>query len=424
MKRLLLLSLLPIALGAAAQTMDHSAMPGMVMPGDQQKPTKKTAKKPAPAANKSGAGKSVSPSKPHGAVMEHSAMPGMTMPAGPQSGGPSSMPGMKMTPAQPPSNHSTMPGMNKAAPGAHDHSSMPGMTMPSAQPSQKQPSMPGMAMPSGKPPMPDHAFMPGMNMSNTPGHNMASMGSIDVPHSPPPPPPGDRAANRFFAPAVMADARAQLQREHGGESVSMVMLNLAEYQVKDGADGFRWDGQAWYGGDIHRFVLKSEGEATGGEGVESAELQALYSRAIGVYTDAQFGLRQDFEPHNRTYATIGVQSLLPYWFDIEASLYLSNKGEFLGRFEGTYDLLLTNYLILQPRAELNFAAQNTLETRTGSGLSDAELGLRLRYEITREFAPYIGVSWDRQFGQTANYSRALGKSTEATSIVFGIRTFF
>jgi len=86
--------------------------------------------------------------------------------------------------------------------------------------------------------------------------------------------------------------------------------------------------------------------------------------------------------------------------------------------------LLTNYLILQPRAELNFAAQNTPETRTGSGLSNAELGLRLRYEVTREFAPYIGVSWDRQVGQTANYSRALGKSIEATSIVFGIRAFF
>jgi copper resistance protein B len=137
----------------------------------------------------------------------------------------------------------------------------------------------------------------------------------------------------------------------------------------------------------------------------------------------QFGLRQDFEPHNRTYATAGFQSLLPYWFDVEGALFLSNKGELLGRLEGTYDLLLTNTLILQPRAELNFAAQNTAVTRTGSGLSNAELGLRLRYEITREFAPYIGVSWDRQVGQTANYSRALGKNIEAKSIVIGIRTF-
>ncbi|OJU09101.1 MAG: hypothetical protein BGN85_09775 [Alphaproteobacteria bacterium 64-11] len=116
--------------------------------------------------------------------------------------------------------------------------------------------------------------------------------------------------------------------------------------------------------------------------------------------------------------------MLPYWFDVEGALFLSTKGELLGRLEGTYDLLLTNRLILQPRAELNFAAQNTVETRTGSGLSNAELGLRLRYEITREFAPYIGVSWDRQVGQTANYSRALGRDTGATSFVFGVRTFF
>ena len=117
MKRLLLLGLLPVALGATAQTMDHSKMPGMVMPGDQQKPTKKTAKKPAPVA-KSAAGKSASPSKPSGAVMDHSAMPGMTMPADPQSQGHSSMPGMKMKPAQPSANHSAIPGMNKPASNA------------------------------------------------------------------------------------------------------------------------------------------------------------------------------------------------------------------------------------------------------------------------------------------------------------------
>jgi copper resistance protein B len=266
--------------------------------------------------------------------------------------------------------------------------------------------------------------MPGMNMNGSSSHDMAAMGATDIPHGPPPPPPQDRAADRFYPPAAMSTASAQLKNEHGGEAVSKVMVSLAEYQVRDGSDGYRWEGQAWYGGDLNRFVLKSEGEGTRREGVESAELQGLYSRAIGVYTDAQIGIRQDFEPHNRSYATIGVQSMLPYWFDVEGALFLSNKGELLGRLEGTYDLLLTNYLILQPRAELNFAAQNTLETRTGSGLSNAELGLRLRYEISREFAPYIGVSWDRKVGQTANYSRALGKGVEATSVVFGIRTFF
>jgi len=437
MKRLLLLGLIPVALSAAAQTMDHSSMPGMVMPGDSQKPAKKVTKKPAPAMKKAPAGKPESGGKAapmapmdhssmkgmkmpaaHSAAQGHSAMPGMDMPSG------QSMPGMNM-PSQPAQNRSAMPGMAMpAGQSPMDHSSMPGMKMPAAgSPSQDRSGMPGMSMPPGQS-MPEHSSMPGMNMTGAPGHDMAAMGATEIPHGPPPPPPQDRAADRFYAPAAMAEARGLLQGEHGGEKVSKVLVNLAEYQVRDGADGYRWDGQAWYGGDINRFVLQSEGEGTRGEGVERAELQALYSRAIGVYTDAQVGIRQELEPHSRTYATLGVQSLLPYWFDVQASVYLSNKGEFLGRVESIYDLMLTNYWVLQPRAELNFAAQDTAQTRIGSGLSNAELGLRLRYEITREFAPYIGISWDRQFGQTANYSRALGKGIEAKSVVFGIRTFF
>jgi copper resistance protein B len=398
MKRLLLLGLIPVALTAAAQTMDHSSMPGMVMPGDPPKTAKKTAKRPPPVADKGNAGTTKPSSKAMGATqMDHSSMPGMAM-----------------------------PGMTMPAPKSRsqDHSSMPSMNMPAAKaPSQDHSSMPGMTMPASQSGSQDHSPMPGMNM-NMPAHDMASMGQVEIPHGPPPPPPGDHAADHFFSPISMADARAELQSEHGGAVVSKVMVNLAEYQVRNGADGYRWEGQAWYGGDLNRFVLTSEGEGTRGEGVETAELQALYSRAVGVYTDAQFGLRQDFEPHNRTYVTAGFQSLLPYWFDVTGALFLSTKGELLGRFEGTYDFLLTNTLILQPRAELNFAAQDTAVTRTGSGLSNAELGLRLRYEITREFAPYIGLSWDRQFGQTANYSRAVGKGVEAKSIVIGIRTFF
>lgn len=262
----------------------------------------------------------------------------------------------------------------------------------------------------------DHSAMPGMDMGPT--------AQPDIPKSPPPPPPADRAADRFFPRAEMDQAVAQLRREHGAVITSKVMTNLAEFQARKGADGYRWDGQAWFGGDINRFVLKSEGEGTRGEGIEAAEVQALYSRAVGVYTDVQIGVRQDFEPHNRTYATVGFESLFPYWFDIEGAAFLSNKGELLGRIEGTYDLRLTNRLILQPRAEFNLAAQDTLETRTGSGLSNAELGLRLRYEIRREFAPYIGVSWDRKFGKTADYARAFGEDVKATSFVVGVRAFF
>jgi len=328
-----------------------------------------------------------------------------------------------------------------AAPAAAqtmDHSMMPGMAMPAAKaPAKPKPAENAVPKPLRKPAADPHA---GHDMSamapaaaatpNPPaadphaGHDMSAMAPPEIPKSPPPPSPTDHAADRFFSPVAMAAARAQLTREHGAMPLSTVMVNLAEYQARSGADGYRWEGQAWFGGDINRLVVKTEGEGARREGVESAEVQALYSRAVGVYTDLQAGMRQDVEPYGRTYATVGFESLLPYWFDVEGAAFLSTKGDVLARLEGTYDLRLTNRLILQPRAELNFAAQNMPETRTGSGLSNAELGLRLRYEIRREFAPYIGVSWDRKAGKTADYARARGEDIEATSVVVGIRAFF
>jgi copper resistance protein B len=121
---------------------------------------------------------------------------------------------------------------------------------------------------------------------------------------------------------------------------------------------------------------------------------------------------------------VGFETLLPYWIDVEGAVFVSAKGDVLGRVEGTYDLRLTDRLILQPRAEFNLAAQDSPETRTGSGLSSAELGLRLRYEVQREFAPYVGVSYDRRFGQTADYARSRGEDVKGASVVFGVRAFF
>lgn len=377
MNRLALITLVPVAMAGsvAAQTMDHSSMSGMAMPATPAKPTK-----PAKAA------KPVKkPAAPHAA---HDQAPAPAAAADPHAG-------------------HTMP----AASAPMDHGSTPGMTMP-ADPA----AMPGM----------DHGSMPGMKMDGG-ASSEPLLSESEAPKTAPPPTPTDHVADRFFSPDAMAAARAQLRREHGGGAVpySKVMADLFEYQARSGgADGYRWEGEAWFGGDIHRLVLKSEGEATRGEGVESAEVQALYSRAVGVYTDVQVGVRQDFEPGRRTYATVGFETLFPYWFSVEGAAFLSNKGELLGRVEGTYDLRLTNRVILQPRAELNFAAQDSRETQTGSGLSNAELGLRLRYEVRREFAPYVGISWDRQFGRTADFARARGADTEATSVVFGIRAFF
>lgn len=242
--------------------------------------------------------------------------------------------------------------------------------------------------------------------------------------TPPPPPPTDHAAERFFSPEAMARSRRNLALEHGGARVSKVMADLFEYQGGAGGDGFRWSVEGWYGGDTHRLVVKSEGEG-GDSGVEEAEVQALYSRPIGRYTDLQLGLRHDIEPGPlRTYATVGFETLLPYWFEAEGALFLSEDGDVLGRLEGSYDLRLTQKLILQPRVEVEFAAQDVPELQVGSGATSAEVGLRLRYEVRREFAPYVGVNYDRALGDTAGLSRAAGEDVSSTSVVVGIRAWF
>lgn len=245
----------------------------------------------------------------------------------------------------------------------------------------------------------------------------------EVGDQPAPPVPDDFAADRLFDPAAMARARAQLRMEHGGSILSRAMINLGEYQVRDGESAYRWEGEAWIGGDVNRFVVKTEGE--GADALEAAEAQALYSRAVSPFFDLQAGLRQDIQSGpKRTYVTVGFEGIAPYWFETSGALFLSSKGELLGRLEGTYDLRLTQRWILQPRGEINFSGQDISELELGSGVSNIELGLRLRYEIKREFAPYIGVSFDRKVGGTADYARAAGRDVESAGFVVGVRAWF
>ncbi|MBY0511335.1 MAG: copper resistance protein B, partial [Rhodospirillaceae bacterium] len=147
--------------------------------------------------------------------------------------------------------------------------------------------------------------------------------------------------------------------------------------------------------------------------------------AIGPYFNLQAGLRHDFRPDpSRTYATAGIEGLAPYWFEAEGALFLSNKGELMARGNVYYDLRVTQRLILQPNVEVNLAAQNSREIGVGSGLSDIDLGLRLRYEVRREFAPYVGISYTRKIGNTADFARVAGEKVGGTSVVVGIRTWF
>lgn len=258
--------------------------------------------------------------------------------------------------------------------------------------------------------------MTGMEMTGT---------ALPAGNAPPPAPPTDHYAARLFPAGEIERAHHKMARESGGQTFAQIMFNLAEVQVRNGRDGYRWDGQAWFGADLDRLVVKTEGEGVFREGIESAEVQALYSRAIDPYFNVQVGVRHDFQPApSRTYATIGIEGLAPYWFEVSGALFLSNKGDILGRLEGYYDQRITQRLILQPRVELNFAAQNVPENRIGVGLSDAELGLRLRYEISRQFAPYVGVSYAAKTGQTAGYARAAGKKATSGSLVAGVHFWF
>jgi copper resistance protein B len=259
----------------------------------------------------------------------------------------------------------------------------------------------------------DMGAMPGMQTPAAPA----------PPQTAGPPPAEDHAADRYYDPAAMARARDVLAMEHGGMSVSKLTLNFAEFQAGHGG-GWRWNAEGWQGGDLNRLVIRSEGDGAREGGLDAAEVQALWSRAVSPYADLQLGLRQDVATAARTYATAGIETLLPYWIQAEGALFLSQKGELLARAEAAYDLRLTQRLVLQPRAELNFAARDTAETRTGRGLSTAELALRLRYEIRRDLAPYIGLAWDRSVGRTADFVRAAGEQPDRAGFIVGLSAWF
>lgn len=240
----------------------------------------------------------------------------------------------------------------------------------------------------------------------------------------PPPVPDDHAADRIFGASDMARARAQLRAEHGAMRYSKVLIDTLELRPGRGANVFAWEAEASFGGDINRLMLKTEGEATS-DRTEHAEAQILYSRAIDPYFNLQAGVRQDFEPRpRRTYAVLGIEGLSPYWIEMEAAAFLSDRGEVSARLKGSMDFRVTQKLILQPSLEADLSAEDVPERGIGSGLTSAEIGLRLRYEIKPEFAPYVGVLHSRSFGETADLARAEGEDVRDTRVVVGVRAWF
>jgi copper resistance protein B len=238
-------------------------------------------------------------------------------------------------------------------------------------------------------------------------------------------PPLWSQADQYYDAEEMAKAREDVLAEGGAQRTYAILFNQLEAQLADGDDSLYWNGQAWYGGDINKVWFKTEGSASlNGAGVDDAEVQALYSRAVAPYWDVQAGLRYDLEPDGLAHGVVAVQGLAPYWFEVDASAFLSEKGDLTARLEAEYELRLTQRLILQPRVEANIAAQAIAERQIGAGLTNLDAGLRLRYEIKREFAPYVGVEWQGSFGGTKDLIKAAGGDGDQTVFVAGVRTWF
>lgn len=235
---------------------------------------------------------------------------------------------------------------------------------------------------------------------------------------------GDWAADALHDPKAMAEARAALFRATRDSRASLVRLDQLEWRMGKAKDGLAWQGRAWTGGDLDRFLLRSEGAMEGGT-VEHGEVRALWSHAIGPYANLETGIRQDFgHGPSRTHATIGVDAMLPYWIEVEGAVFLSHKGDLTARVELTHDMRLTNRLILQPRVEADLSAQDVPALGMGSGITEMSGGLRLRYAIQPRLAPYVGVHRERKLGDTAKFARAAGEGTAATSFVAGVFFFF
>ncbi len=380
------LAVLPVR--APAQEVDHSKMhmpkpPAKAAPAKKKPAVKKAATKPA--------------AKPAPA-MDHSQhqMPMPATPAKKPVAKPLPKPVKKKTPAAktPTAKPAGNPSSQPAQPT--DHSAM-GHDMDASPETPAQPM--------------DHSAM-GHEMSAMPGMSMAPTEPITP------------------IPVVTDADRAAAVRPAAGHSVhdnsiqNYTLIDRLEVWDADRGTGMQWEVQTWIGTDLNRLWLRSEGERIDG-GTESADLEVLYGRSVAAWWDVVVGVRHDFKPGaSQDFLAVGVMGLAPYKFEVEATAYLGESGQTAARFEVEYETLLTNRLILQPLVEVNFHGKDDPLRGIGSGLGTVEAGLRLRYEFTRQFAPYIGIVRERAFGGTADFRRAEGEDIDDTRFVAGLRIWF
>ncbi|MFM8534814.1 MAG: copper resistance protein B [Acidimicrobiia bacterium] len=218
--------------------------------------------------------------------------------------------------------------------------------------------------------------------------------------------------------------------DHGGHAVHdrainfQVLFDQLEWQVVHGEQGQRWDSRSWIGGDVNRIWFRTEGDSVDGE-IEAAEAQLLYGRSINRFWDVVAGVRFDARPTpSHTWLAVGVQGLAPQFIDVLATLYIGQNAHLGARLEFEHDLHVTQRIVLQPLVELSLSGSEDADRGIGKGLSTAEVGFRLRYEIRRELAPYAGVVWHRKLFGTGDFTRDSGGDAGGWHVVTGLRFWF
>ena len=241
--------------------------------------------------------------------------------------------------------------------------------------------------------------------------------------------PTSKELPSFIPPVTDEDRKAAFpdvkgHAVHDNALSYYVLVDQLEWQAGEDADGINIDTRGWVGRDRDRLWFRAEGDGEGGR-VGEAQAHVLYGRQFARWWDVVAGVRQDFRPGSpQTWAAFGVQGLAPYWFEIEATGYVGASGRTHARFEVEYELLFTNRLMLQPLFEAEVFGKSDPERGIGAGLSTTDLGFRLRYELRREVAPYIGVTWRNKWGETADFAEEAGEGTGGARFVTGLRLWF
>jgi copper resistance protein B len=225
-----------------------------------------------------------------------------------------------------------------------------------------------------------------------------------------------------LGPVSHEDMRRLMQMDDSHRFATL-MCDELEWRGANGQQAGAWDAQGWYGGDSDKAWLKTEGVRTDRWTAASAEI--LWDRVVSPWWSTQVGLRNDFGTGpSRSWLALGLEGVAPYMFDTEATLYVGESGRTAARVKIEYDLYLTQRLVLQPKAEVNAYGKRDSARALGSGVSDLELGARMRYEFRRELAPYIGVDWSRMFGSTAALARADGRDAHDLQLTVGLKFWF